>query len=98
MIVIEIQTTAVFDSWLAGIADREVAAIVTARIIRVQHGLMGDVKSVGGKVSEHRIDYGPGYRVYFTKHGKTVVILLCGGNKSSQSKDIKTAQKLAVGL
>jgi putative addiction module killer protein len=59
---------------------------------------LGDVKSVGEKVSELRIDYGPGYRVYFTKRGKALVILLCGGDKSSQSKDIKAAQKMVLGL
>lgn len=96
--MIEIRTTDLFDSWLDALTDREASAVIAARIIRVRHGLLGDVKSVGEKVSELRIDYGPGYRVYFTKRGKALVILLCGGDKSSQSKDIKAAQKMVLGL
>lgn len=96
--MIEIRTTDLFDSWLDALTDREASAVIAARIIRIQRGLLGDVKSVGGKVSELRVDYGPGYRVYFTKSGKTLVILLCGGDKSSQSRDIKTAQNMVLGL
>jgi putative addiction module killer protein len=96
--VIEIRTTDLFDSWLDALKDREASAVIAARIIRIRHGLLGDVKPVGDKVSELRIDYGPGYRVYFTKQGKTLIILLCGGDKSSQSRDIKTAQKIVLGL
>ncbi|QRN52318.1 type II toxin-antitoxin system RelE/ParE family toxin [Dyella caseinilytica] len=92
----DIKTTATFDTWLAGLRDRKAAAIITARIVRVAGGLLGDVKSVGGPVNELRIDYGPGYRVYFIKQGKTVIVLLCGGDKSTQQHDIKQAQKLAL--
>lgn len=92
----DIKTTETFDKWLAGLRDRKAAAIVTARIIRVANGLLGDVKSAGGQVSELRIDFGPGYRVYFTRRGNELVILLCGGNKTTQDQDIKLAQKLAA--
>lgn len=69
-------------------------ARIGARIRRLELGNPGDVKSVGEGVSEMRIDYGPGYRVYFTRRGKTIVLLLCGGDKRTQSKDVKAAQKM----
>lgn len=94
----EIQTTEVFDEWLDDLDDEKARGIVVARIERVRAGLMGDVKPVGGGVSELRIDYGPGYRVYLTKRGKQVVILLCGGDKSSQKSDIKEAREIAAVL
>ena len=65
------------------------------RIGRLERGLFGDVKSVGDDVSELRIDHGPGYRVYFTRRGETVVLLLCGGDKASQARDIQAARRLA---
>jgi putative addiction module killer protein len=77
------------------LADKKAVARIIARIRRMQAGNPGDAKSVGEGVSEMRIDYGPGYRVYFTRRGNTVVILLCGGDKKSQSKDIRNAQKMA---
>jgi putative addiction module killer protein len=96
--MIEVQTTEEFTDWLKGLRDRTAAAIVNARILRVRAGLMGDVEPVSEGVSELRIDHGPGYRVYFAKKGKALVILLCGGDKSSQSKDIKKAKKMAAQL
>ena len=71
---------------------------IVRRISRVAAGNFGDAKSVGGAVSELRIDHGPGYRVYFTRRGKAVVILLCGGDKRTQSKDIRKAQEIAETL
>ena len=68
------------------------------RIERLADGALGDVRPAGGAVSELRIDYGQGYRIYFTRRGATIVVLLCGGDKSSQDRDIKTAQRLAKGL
>lgn len=91
MIMVEICKTETFAKWIDGLQDIRARAHILVRIERLAAGNPGDVKPVGEGVSEMRIDYGPGYRVYFKKIGKQVVILLAGGNKSSQSKDIKTA-------
>jgi putative addiction module killer protein len=91
-------TTEVFDAWFAGLADRQAARRIQARIDRAEDGNFGDCKPVGQGVSEMRIDYGPGYRVYFTQRGLEIVILLAGGDKSSQAKDIKAALRLAKEL
>jgi putative addiction module killer protein len=93
--MLRIVQTAVFTTWLNGLNDVSATARIVARIRRFELGNPGDVKSVGGGVSEMRIDYGAGYRMYFTRRGKTVAILLCGGDKRSQSKDIKAAQQMA---
>jgi len=93
--MLRIVQTAVFSSWLTDLGDGNAAARIVARIRRMELGNMGDVKSVGEGVSEMRIDYGPCYRVYFTRRGRTIVILLCGGDKKSQRRDIKTAQQMA---
>ena len=77
--------------WLGRFRDRITRARITARLDRLTLGLRGDWRSVGGGVSELRIDYGPGYRVYFAQHANTVVILLCGGYKRTQAKDIEQA-------
>jgi len=69
--------------------------LIAARLDRLAYGLLGDVEPVGEGISELRIHFGPGYRVYFRKRGSTVIVLLCGGNKSSQAKDIKAAKRLA---
>ncbi len=88
-------TTGVFDAWFAGLADRRAARRIQARIDRAEDRNFGDCKPVGQGVSEMRIDYGPGYRVYFTQRGLEIVILLAGGDKSTQAKDVKTALRLA---
>ena len=93
--MLEVRRTEVFAKWLDGLRDWRGRARVQARIERLAMGHAGDVKPVGGGVSELRIDVGPGYRVYFTRRGETVVILLAGGNKSTQARDIKSAQALA---
>lgn len=93
--MIDVETTDKYDHWISTLRDRTAAAIVSARIERIRNGLMGDAKSVGAGVSELRIDYGPGYRVYFTWRGTTVILLLCGGDKASQSRDIRLAQTMA---
>ncbi|QEH80847.1 type II toxin-antitoxin system RelE/ParE family toxin [Sphingomonas sp. C8-2] len=85
-----------FAKWIDGLKDRKAQTVIRVRIARVEGGLFGDVKSVGGGVSELRIAYGPGYRVYFTRRGDELVILLVGGDKGSQSRDIETAKKLAA--
>ena len=93
--VIEIRETTVFSEWLASLRDAHARTRVQARILRLKLGNPGDVKPVGEGVSELRINYGPGYRVYYVKRGPLLVILLAGGAKPTQDKDIKTALKLA---
>ena len=90
-----IYTTEVFDGWFESLKDRQAARRIQARIDRAEDGNFGDHKSVGEGVSEMRIHHGPGFRVYFTLRGLEIVILLAGGDKSSQAKDIQTAQALA---
>jgi len=96
--VIEIRKTDVFARWLDGLKDLRARARIQARIERLALGNPGDVKPAGEGVSELRIDYGPGYRVYFKRRGQKLIILLAGGDKSSQAKDIKRAQRLARDL
>jgi putative addiction module killer protein len=96
--MIEIRQTAIFADWMAGLRDVRAKAKIAARIDRLALGNAGDVQPVGEAVSELRIHYGPGYRVYFTRHGPTLILLLCGGDKSTQTKDIKTAKTLAAKL
>ena len=92
------QTTDVFDHWYDGLRERQGRARIAARLRRVELGNFGDVKPVGSGVSELRIDYGPGYRVYLTQRGLEVVILLAGGDKRTQSKDIEAAIEMAKQL
>jgi putative addiction module killer protein len=94
----QIRKTETFAQWLDGLRDVRARARVQVRIERLAAGNAGDVEPVGEGVSELRIDYGPGYRMYFKKHGREVVILLAGGDKRTQSADIKTALRLARNL
>lgn len=94
----EIYKTDVFLKWVTSLRDRKAAAIIAKRIERLADGNPGDVAPVGEGVSEMRIHYGPGYRVYFTRRKGVVVVLLCGGDKSTQNKDIKMAKSLASDL
>jgi putative addiction module killer protein len=94
----EIRQTSVFSKWLGRLADETAKAKIAARIDRLALGNPGDVESVGEGVSELRVHYGPGYRVYYARRGKAIVVLLCGGDKKTQVKDIKTAKSLAEGL
>ena len=96
--MIEIRKTEVFAKWLDGLHDIRARARILVRIERLAAANPGDVKAVGGGISEMRIDYGPGYRVYYKKYGEKVVILLACGDKRSQAKDIKIAQRLAQNL
>jgi putative addiction module killer protein len=93
--MVEVRQTDVFADWFAGLRDREARARITVRIRRLSLGNPGDVKPVGSGVSEMRIDYGPGYRVYFVGRGASVVVLLCGGDKRAQDRDIARAIDLA---
>ena len=94
----EIRKTEAFARWLDGLHDMRARARVQVRIERLAAGNPGDIRPVGGGVSELRIDYGPGYRVYFKHVGREIVILLAGGDKSTQSADIRTALRLARNL
>ena len=96
--MIEVRQTEVFSKWLGELRDRQARARIQTRIDRLQLGLAGDAKPVGEGVSELRIDYGPAYRVYFARRGRELVILLAGGDKSTQDRDIETALKLARDL
>jgi len=96
--VIEIRKTELFARWLDGLRDVRARARVLARIERLAAGNPGDVGPVGEGVSELRIDYGPGYRVYFKRRGQKLIMLLAGGDKGSQAKDIKAALRLARNL
>jgi putative addiction module killer protein len=93
--VIEIRQTEVYADWFANLRDRQARARIDVRIRCLSLGNPGDVRPVGGGVSELRIDYGPGYRVYYLQRGDTVVILLAGGDKRTQDRDIQTALELA---
>jgi putative addiction module killer protein len=96
--MLQVRKTETFAQWLDGLRDVRARARVQVRIERLAEGNAGDVEPVGEGVSELRIDYGPGYRVYFKKHGREVLILLAGGDKRTQSADIKTALRLARNL
>src|SRR5688572_30741400 len=95
---VELLKTDVFDRWLTKLRDARAAARVQARLDRLAMGNPGDVKSVGEGVVEMRIDYGPGYRVYYIRRGVLVIMLLCGGDKGTQVKDIARAKQMAQAL
>ena len=96
--MIEVRKTVAFSDWMSRLRDHRGRARIAARIDRLAFGNPGDVKPVGEGVSELRIDHGPGYRVYFTQRGRMLIVLLCGGDKNSQTKDIKAAKTLAAHL
>lgn len=96
--MIQIRKTDVFAAWLDGLRDIQGRARIQARIERLAAGNPGDVEPVGEGVSELRVNYGPGYRVYFKRQGQELIILLAGGDKSTQAKDTKAALRLARNL
>ena len=93
-----IDSTETYANWLDRLRDLRARARIQARVERLAAGNPGDVKPVGEGVSELRIDFGPGYRVYYTQRGNVLIVLLCGGDKRTQAADIRTAKKLAGGL
>lgn len=93
-----VDKTAEFDAWLADLKDAKALAKIVTRIQRLEHGNAGDVKAVGDGISEMRIDYRPGFRIYYKQTGREIVLLLCGGDKSTQDKDIRLARRLAAEL
>ena len=96
--MIEVRPTQAFADWLRRLRDRDAKARIVARIDRLSLGNPGDVRPVGQGISELRIDYGPGYRVYFVRHGERVIVLLAGGDKRTQDHDIKRAREIARSL
>ncbi len=95
--IIKVLKSATFERWVRGLRDRQAIARINIRLEMVSLGHVGDARSVGGGVSELRIHYGPGYRVYFARDGAEVIMLLCGGDKDSQRRDIERAKKIAAG-
>ena len=93
--MIELKQTETFRKWRTRLKDDRARILVASRLDRLAFGLAGDVEPVGQGVSELRIHHGPGYRIYFQKRGSTIIVLLCGGDKSTQAKDIKAAKRLA---
>jgi putative addiction module killer protein len=96
--MIQIQQTEAYGKWFAGLRDRVARARIDIRIRRLSLGNAGDAKPVGEGVSELRVDHGPGYRAYFIQRGEVVIVLLAGGNKSTQDRDIRNAKALAKDL
>ena len=96
--MLEVRKTEVYAKWLDSLRDVRARARILVRVERLTAGNPGDVRPVGEGVSELRIDYGPGYRVYFKRQGRTVVILLAGGDKRTQDRDVRTALRLARNL
>ena len=93
--MIEVVRSETFNRWLRGLSDRRAAARISRQLGRVANGLLGDVRSVGEGVSEMRIHYGPGYRLYYVREDENMFVLLCGGDKSSQRRDIEWAKQMA---
>jgi putative addiction module killer protein len=93
--MIEVRQTAEFSRWLRRLRDANAVARVVARIRRMEQGNLGDSRSLGSGLREMRIDYGPGYRVYYVQRGATIMILLCAGDKGTQRQDIKRAREMA---
>ena len=96
--MIQIRQTVQYAAWFARLRDQNARARINVRIRRLSLGNPGDVRPVGNGVGELRVDYGPGYRVYFVRRGETLVVLLCGGDKRTQDRDIATAKRLAQEL
>ena len=93
--MVELKQTETFRKWWTGLKDDRARGAIFGRLDRLAYGHAGDVQPVGEGISELRIHHGPGYRVYFQRRGNTLVVLLCGGDKSSQARDIRTAKRLA---
>ena len=94
--MIELKQTEVFRKWRTKLKDERIRGLIASRLDRLAFGNAGDVKPIGHGLSELRIDYGPGYRVYFQRRGNTIIVLLCGGDKRTQDRDIQMAKRLAA--
>jgi putative addiction module killer protein len=93
--MIEIKQTETFRKWRTRLKDERIRGLIASRLDRLAFGHAGDVEPVGHGISELRFRYGPGYRIYFQQRGDTIIVLLCGGDKSTQAKDIKAAKRMA---
>lgn len=98
MPVIELRQTEIFARWESRLRDKRARTVIATRLARLAYGLPGDVKPVGEGVSELRVHYGPGYRIYFQQHSDLLIVLLCGGDKKTQARDIAIAKNLAKEL
>jgi putative addiction module killer protein len=94
--MLDLKQTETFRKWWMRLGDERARGVIFSRLDRLAYGHVGDVRPVGDGVSELRIHHGPGYRVYFQRRGDTIVVLLCGGDKSTQARDIRTAKRLAA--
>jgi putative addiction module killer protein len=92
---VNVTWTTTFRKWLDDLPDPIAAALIAARIARLREGLFGNVRSLGGGLAEMKIDHGPGYRVYYARRGQELILLLCGGDKSTQSRDTARARAIA---
>lgn len=97
-IMFEVLTTDEFDKWLSDLADERARTKIVSRVARLRFGNAGDAKPVGEGVSEMRVHHGPGYRVYYKQTRKTIIVMLCGGDKATQEKDVRRAKKMAAEL
>ena len=95
-IMLRVVETGPFQRWMSSLRDRRAQYLINTRLSKIKLGMIGDARAVGGGVSEMRIHYGPGYRIYFIREGGAVIVLLCGGDKDSQSRDINRARRLAA--
>ncbi|MGL4489590.1 MAG: type II toxin-antitoxin system RelE/ParE family toxin [Rhizobiaceae bacterium] len=93
--MLQLKQTAAYMKWERKLTDQTAKALIAARLLRLANGLAGDVSPIGDGLSELRIHYGPGYRIYFQRRGSVIIVLLCGGDKSTQSKDIARAKEIA---
>ncbi|WP_433910369.1 type II toxin-antitoxin system RelE/ParE family toxin [Sphingomonas yabuuchiae] len=94
----DVELTSTFKAWLDGLTDQRGQRAIAIRLFRAEQGLLGVNRSLGNGISEMKIDVGPGYRLYYTIRGQTVLFMLHGGDKSTQKRDVKTARKLAEGI
>jgi len=94
----EVLTTEEFDRWLSDLADERARTKIASRVARLRFGNAGDAKPVGEGLSEMRVHHGPGYRIYYKQTNKTIIVMLCGGDKSTQEKDVRRAKKMAAEL
>ena len=96
--MLQVRLTSEFEAWLDGLKDRKAQVRIAARRRQAEAGNLGDWKAIGGRLAEMRVDFGPGYRLYFTRRANVVIVVLAGGDKSSQERDIRRAQRLLEDL